>query len=463
MKKKMMALTLSLIMAAGMLAGCGGTEKESPKEDSTKAESKEQTGDDGKEEPDTAAKTDDTGDMKVPDEITLYTYYADASIPVVDGTLERLKEIYPDLTINIEHRTDSDGSVLKTRAAVGELPDIFECTGQLTDILTESGDLAALDEAIEEKGLFSKFLDNNFDVKKSSDGHYYAIDPTAPEGCLVFYNTEVFDRLGLKEPQNYDEFKEVVKTLADNDVIPMALFAQQKWPGLQMFDMAVVGQGQFKGLTGLEDGSAKITDPEYLEAAKKIEELVSMGLIGKGALNTNASQAFELVGTGQAGMLINGSWFFDDAIAGGWADHIGYFRYNPFTDAGKESETQWHLSGGTGSMGGYAVSAKGEYAEFCKGVAVDFVYHRAVVSAEMGKLNSLKEQVEPKEARPESYQDFADHAGDILSNTKFEWALSDQELIVALEDTSELLNTGSFTAEDFIEDLDEQLAEILGE
>lgn len=342
-------------------------------------------------------------EMKVPDEITVYTYYADASVPVVDGTVENLKEIYPDLKINIEHRTDSDGAVLKTRAAVGELPDIFECTGQLTDILRKSGDLAELDDVIEEKGL------------------------------------------------------------ADNDIIPLALFAQQKWPGLQMDDMAVVGQGQPLGLTGLEDGTTSISDPEYLEAAKTIEELVSLGLIGKGALNTNASQAFELVGTGQAGMLINGSWFFDDAVAGGWQDHIDYIEYNPFADAGKEEEVHQHMSGGTGSMGGYSVSAKGEYAEFCKQVVVDWVEQRAIVSSEIGKVTALKNPVEPKEARPASYQDFADHVGDMKSTTKFEWALNNQELIVALEDTSELLNTGIYTAEDFIADLEERIPEALGE
>lgn len=188
-----------------------------------------------------------------------------------------------------------------------------------------------------------------------------------------------------------------------------------------------------------------------------------MGLIGKGALNTNASQAFELVGTGQAGMLINGSWFFDDAVAGGWQDHIDYIEYNPFADAGKEEEMHWHMSGGTGSMGGYSVSAKGEYAEFCKQVVVDWVEQRAIVSSEIGKVTALKNPVEPKEARPASYQDFADHVGDIKSTTKFEWSLNNQELVVALEDTSELLNTGSYTAEDFIADLEERIPEALGE
>lgn len=462
MKRKAVAVTLSLAMSIGMLAGCGGNGDTSTG-GKTEEENQEEVKNDEPKEENTDGSQADAGDAKIPSEITIYTYYADASIPIIDGTVARMKEIYPDLTINIEHRTDSDGSVLKTRAAVGELPDIFECTGQLTDILRESGDLAVLDDAMESYDLASKYIDGNLDIKQSEDGHYYAVDSTVPESCLVFYNTEVFERLGLSEPKNYDEFKEVVKTLADNDLIPLALFAQQKWPGLQMFDIAVVGQGQPLGLTGLEDGTTHITDPEYLAAAKKIEELVSMGLIGKGALNTNASQAFELVGTGQAGMLINGSWFFNDAITGGWADHIDYFEYNPFADAGKEEERHWHMSGGTGSMGGYAVSAKGEYAEFCKQVVMDWIYARSVVSAELGSISALKEVPQAAEARPASYQDYADHIGDIKTTTKYEWSLNNQELIVALEDTSELLNMGNYSAEQFIEELDTLISEVLGE
>lgn len=448
MKKKIVALALSILMVAGTITGCGqnsGNEKTEDKENSTVSKEEEST---------------ETKEMKVPDEITFYVYYADSAVPQIDEILKRMKVIYPDLTINIEHRTDADGTVLKTRAAVGELPDIFECTGQLTDILRESGDLAELDDTIEEKGLFSKFQANNFDVKKSDDGHYYALDYVVPEACLIYYNKEVFDKLGLKEPQNYDEFKNVVETLDKNGIIPLALFAQEKWPGLQMYDMAVVGQGQPLGLTGLEDGTTKITDPEYLEAAQKIEELVSMGLIGKGALNTNASQAFELLGTGQAGMLINGVWYFDDAETNGYADKIDYFNMNPFVDAGKEEEVKGHYSGGTGSMGGYAVSAKGEYADFCEQVLMDWIEQKAIVSAEMGKLCVLEEPVKSKTERSESYLDYANNLNNIQTTTKYEFALNNQELIVALEDASELLNTGSYKAEDFISDLDLQISEI---
>lgn len=405
----------------------------------------------------------EASDTKVPDEITLYTYYSDSAKEVLDLTLEKLKDIYPDLKVNIEHRTDSDGQVLKTRAAVGELPDVFECIGTLTDILQQSGDLVMLDDAMKEYGLEEKYLEGNLEAERSADGHFYAVQETQPQNFLVYYNTDVFEKLNLEEPTNFEEFKNVVKTLADNDIIPLALFGQQKWPGLQLFDLAVIGEGQYGGITALDDGTASITDPEYLAAAEKVSELIDLGLIGSGALNTNASQAFELLGTGQAGMLVNGSWFFNDAITGGWSDHVGYFHYNPFADAEDAEEVQWHMSGGTGGLGGYAVSTNGEYAEFCTEFLMDFTYYHSIASAEHGSVSALKEKVDPDETRPEAYQDYADHISDIKSTTKFEWTLDNQAIMMALEDDTELLNTAAFTAEDFIADLETLISEAKGE
>lgn len=471
MKKGLLVKLLSMAVAASMIAaGCGAATETSETKESrtngTEAVSKESASGTEKAGGETEKAGKSAGEKSegdIPSELTLYTYYADSAIEQVDRALEIMKETYPDLKINIEHRTDSDGSVLKTRAAVGELPDIFECTGQLTDLMVKSGDLAELDSVIEETGFFDKYLDGNFEVKRSADGHFYAISSTTPECCLMFYNKEVFARLGLSEPKNFDEFKNVVEKLSGDGMIPLALFAQQKWPGLQMFDMAVIGEGQPLGITGLDDRTAKVTDPEYLAAAKKLSELVSMGLIGKGALNTNASQAFELLETGQAGMLVNGSWFFNDAAVGGYGDKIGYFEYNPFADVGKEEEMHWTKSGGTGAMGGYGVSAKGKYVEYSKKVLISFLEARDIANAELGSLSVRKEPVKPLEPRAEAYQAYADSLDKIESTTKYEWALNNQELITGLEDACELLLTGLSTPEDYIADLEERISMALGE
>lgn len=192
MKKRLIVKFLSMAVAASMMAaGCGAatetSESKESKESANSSESVSKESAPGTENSDQTQAAGEKSEGDIPSELTLYTYYADSAIEQVDRALEIMKETYPDLKINIEHRTDSDGSVLKTRAAVGELPDIFECTGQLTDLLVKSGDLAELDSVIEETGFFDQYMDGNFEVKKSADGHYYAISSTIPECCLMFY------------------------------------------------------------------------------------------------------------------------------------------------------------------------------------------------------------------------------------------------------------------------------------
>ncbi len=440
-------------MASLMLfsfAACAAPAEEAPAEDTPASEAPAEEG--GEEAAPAAAS-----------ELDLYVYYADANVATVDATLASLATIYPDLTINIEHRTDSDGAVLKTRAAVGELPDMMEVSGTLVDVFSESDDLVVLNDAAEEFGLFDMFNEGAFDAKVSADGNYYVLRPHVPEAALMFYNIEVFETYGLEVPKNYDEFKVVVETLASNDIIPLALFAQQKWPGLQMYDQAIIGSGEPLGLMGLEDGTTSITDEAYVSAANKISELVSLGLIGSGALNTNASQAFELIGTNQAGMLVNGAWFFNDAAAGGYADNIGYFEYNPFTDAGNEEATHFTISGGMGEPGGWGVSAKSENAAFATEVLMDYIVEYEKAKAVNGGMTVLVDAPAPTTPRAASYDQYINNLANIESTSKYEWSLTSQELIVALEDQSELLLTGTYQAADFITDLEEMIADALAE
>lgn len=85
MKKKFLALTLSLAMAVGALAGCGSekaADQDAETNDTQKEEAEDSKGDD-------AEDTAEAGsDMAVPEEITLYTYYADASIDIIDNLRE---------------------------------------------------------------------------------------------------------------------------------------------------------------------------------------------------------------------------------------------------------------------------------------------------------------------------------------------------------------------------------------
>lgn len=120
------------------------------------------------------------------------------------------------------------------------------------------------------------------------------------------------------------------------------------------------------------------------------------------------------------------------------------------------------MSGGTPSSGGVAVSAKGKNVEFAKEVLMTYLEENDRAKALLGSTNALKDAPDPEKPRAKSFQAYVDSIPDFKSTTKYEWSLNNQELIVTLEDSSELLLTGTYTPEKFIEDLNASIAEIVG-
>lgn len=58
----------------------------------------------------------------------------------------------------MEHRTDSDGSTLRTWAAVGELPDIFEInSAEVYKTLKDDGTLYVVDNEVENTQFYDLF------------------------------------------------------------------------------------------------------------------------------------------------------------------------------------------------------------------------------------------------------------------------------------------------------------------
>lgn len=448
--KKALAMVLALSMSLGLITGCTASNTGSQASgEASKATS---------EAASTAAEESSSPeDLKqATAELSLYTYYVDSDKEIIDYALAEMKKIFPNVTVVPENRTDADGTVLKTRAAVGELPDIFECPSNVLESFSQSGDIAPLDDAMKAVDFASYVLPSVLENRASKDGKIYAISALANEPYCLFYNKEVFAKYNLTEPKNFDEFKNVVKTLNDNGVIPLSIFAQEKWPGLQLFDLAVVANNPL-GIAALETGEAKATDPAFTEAAKKLSELVSMGIIGKGAFSTNASQAFEQFRLGQAGMLTNGVWYFGDAKE--YGDSIGYLSYNPFADAGKEDQVRFNLSGGKMSPGGYAVNANSENAQLAAQFMLYFNIERAKAKTILnGAVSALTEDVQPKEPRYESYQQFADNVSKVTNYSTFNWSLENAEIKTALEDGVEMLMAGNYSADDFIKNLDAQVA-----
>ena len=396
-------------------------------------------------------------DTKLSGEITIYQYYADASVPFIDYAVAKMNAKYPNLKINIEHRADSDGTALKTWAAVGELPDLFEIPAAETyQTLKENGDLYALDSAAESTGYYSLFSNGEKSKKAhtDTDGHMYSLGSGVTNVFTVFYNVSLFKELGLSEPTNFEEFKNCITVLKNAGKIPIALFGAEQWPAMAFYELACVAEGADKASNAMIDGSAHYTDEAYVKAAKKFQEIVDLGAFGTGALSTNASQAFEMESTGQAGFVGNGSWHWQTTETEGYGDNIDWCNFNVFADADKADAVKNHCVGGVTNLHAYSVNAKppsGIDPAILAQLAFEFNYYFELANAEKGNMTTVLGDF--SFAGAAGYKDFSDNYNNLVTFTVFPMDMSDGKLVSSLGNALEMMVSGNYSAEDFTEEM----------
>lgn len=402
-------------------------------------------------------KAETSGQEGTQKEVTLriYTYYADSNKIINDKAFEYMKEKMPHITLELEQRIDADETKLKTYAAVGNMPDIFDSWGSLIKTFQKSGDILMLDDTLEKYKFLDKVIDSVKPTLYDADGHCYAVNTTPPQNALIYYNSKVFEENGVKVPANYDEFMAAVKAFSQKGIIPLALFAQEKWPGVQFYE-TLVTRYEPKGFQGLEKKTTDISNPAYKKAAEKLVALVQAGLISKSAFSTNASQAFELFKTGKAAMILNGTWYLADCAQ--YGDHIGYLD-NPLAEPGQEEATRWNRCGGN-STGDTSVAARGKNVDIAAEVCLQFAIEKRRASVvELGEPNTLIENVEPAKPRAAIQEKFSKELMNIKTTTSFPWMLENNEFKTALEENVEKMFTGSYSADEFIKDMTAAIGE----
>ena len=196
--KKLITLLLSLTMIFALCA-CG------------------QTAEPKAEEP---AKTDaPAADVAAADEpvtLRLYTRYSDEdNIKRIDYAVEKLKDEYPNVTIEIEAMPADDGVALKAMAATGDMPDIFSLSGtDLIASLAQYGAIKDMTPLLEANGFLDKVIESEKVKVFFTDGNAYCLPFTGTEMANFFANTEIFQNYGLEIPQTIDELVECAKVFS---------------------------------------------------------------------------------------------------------------------------------------------------------------------------------------------------------------------------------------------------------
>ncbi|TQN42328.1 carbohydrate ABC transporter substrate-binding protein (CUT1 family) [Blastococcus colisei] len=209
---------------------------------------------------------------------------------------------------------DTMRTVLQTQLRSEEGPDVFNWGSGpgIGGALAEAGLLYDLTEAYEE---------NDWEVydfakeRVTYDGKVYGI-PGEMETVGLYYNTGIFEDLGIEPPQSLDELREVSATIREAGLIPMAFGDQEGWPGSHLLSMALSSAVGADGMEALLSGERSWESPEVVDALAFWVEANQNGWLPESPTAVDYDTMTSLYLSGQAAMIPTGSWFINDLAVG---------------------------------------------------------------------------------------------------------------------------------------------------
>jgi len=261
---------------------------------------------------------------------------------ILDDVVRKTEEEIPGLKFELDGVEDEVNRFTKLPAemAAGNPPKIFDLFGGAGDALkyAKAGRLLELTPILEELGIRDKFLNLG---QFTLDGKVYGL-PIGGSTEGFFYNQVLFEQLGIKEPQTWEELEQAAETLKQNGITPFAMGSKGAWVPLMMVNTLIGRYAGPEAIDGFSAGTHKWNDPEVVAAFAKYEEWVKKGYFTKGELGLEYADMLNQFLTGKAGMMFDGSWrasvFKDPEQAGELTGKVGFFAMPP-VPGGKGDQT----------------------------------------------------------------------------------------------------------------------------
>lgn len=252
---------------------------------------------------------------------------------------------HPDIKVQFSPTNANEyDAAMESRFQGGSAGDLITCRSyELNRAIIRKGYLEPITGL---KGLqnFDKVALNTWADDK---GKPYCI-PAASVMAGFFYNKDIFDKLGLKVPQTQDEFIQVLdKIKADGTYAPLAMggAGADAWT-LSYMGLDSIGPNYWHGMegyNGLQDGTMKATDPQFVAAFKALDSW--QPYLPDGFASVTYADATQMFALGKAAIFPSGSWDINAVTANGL--DVGVFG-PPVAEAGDQRYLQDHPDMGIG-------------------------------------------------------------------------------------------------------------------
>ncbi|RKQ32491.1 extracellular solute-binding protein [Oceanobacillus halophilus] len=262
----------------------------------------------------------------------MHSYTEGSTAPqynTINEIISEFEEDNPDVTIELEVLSNEQyKDKIKVLSTSDELPDvgITWAAGYMKPYV-EGNKYAPLDD-IYNKDNFVAGTTDPF----SMNGNTYGL-PLELNIASIYYNKAIFDEYGLEEPETMEELNEIVKTLNENGVNPVALGNKDAWTGSMWYMYAATRLGADQDvITDAINREMSFEDPVFVQAGEEIQKLVENDTFVAGPNGLADEEAKSMFLSGQAAMYLTATWDLanfttNEDVAQEFRDSVGYFPF----------------------------------------------------------------------------------------------------------------------------------------
>lgn len=321
MTKKVLALILAALMGISTV-GCSSDSSSSQTDNSGS----------GSNSSSQAQESNSSQNSNIGGEIVIWETLAERTL-ADEAFAERLKDIYPNLTLSYEgYSEDTFYSVLSTAFSSGAGPDVIGNAGTKNPTmpsLYEEGHVADLDGLID----MSIFEPEGEITTVSSDcyidGKLFAV-PVCTIGTRAnFYNIDLFEEKGweMKEEMTLDEFEALCSQIAADGVVPMTIGAADWYTIMHVWDICMgIVDGGPEYLKEMMDLKVYMNDPRCAAGLQMVVDWRNNGWFSASSdANDQAAALLEFASGGSA-MWLGGSFVLANLRSANENLNLGQFK-----------------------------------------------------------------------------------------------------------------------------------------
>lgn len=240
-----------------------------------------------------------------------------------DAMFKAFSDKYPDTEV-VQNPVAGGGGVnlrvvLQGRIAAGLPPDTFQTLGgaELKNYV-DGGSLQPLDDLYTELG-YADVIPGPLLNAVTIDGHPYSVPLNMHIQNILYYDKALFDKLSIEAPKNYDELIAACQKIkADSpDKTCLGLGTKENWEAAFVFDSLLLELGGPEYYVNLYKGGVDVkTDETFHKALERFAELKQY--TNASAPSLTWDQSVGLVSSGDAAMVLMGTWAIGAFISNGW-------------------------------------------------------------------------------------------------------------------------------------------------